>query len=87
MADKITFEPQKKTLETGGMVKNAAEEKNVIQEVDKIIADAIECSATEVHFEPNPDGYNIRRRERIFLTDVGKVEDKAMFHRQPSSIG
>lgn len=77
MADKITFEPQKKPLDTaGGMMKNAAEEKNVIQEVDKIIAEAIECNATEVHFEPGPEGYVIRRREGTSLREVGKVEDK-----------
>jgi len=77
MADRITFEPQKKPLETaGGMVKNAADEKNVIQEVDKIIAEAIETNATEVHFEPGPEGYVIRRRVGTTLTEVGKVEDK-----------
>jgi type II secretory ATPase GspE/PulE/Tfp pilus assembly ATPase PilB-like protein len=76
MADKITFEPQKKTPEMDARLKSNVDERGVIQEVDTIIADAIESGATEIHFEPGLEGYTIRRREGSFLKEVGKVEDK-----------
>ena len=76
MVDKITFETQKKQIEDPLKMKSAADEKNVIQEVDKIISDAIESGATEIHFEPEQEGYLIRARQGSMLKEVGKVQEK-----------
>ncbi|MCX7830279.1 MAG: ATPase, T2SS/T4P/T4SS family, partial [Acidobacteria bacterium] len=76
MVDKITFESQKKQVEDPLKMKSTADEKSVIQEVDKIIGDAIENGATEIHFEPEQDGYLIRARQGNLLNEVGRVQEK-----------
>lgn len=76
MADKITFESQRKQIDDPLKMKSAVDEKSVIQEVDKIISDAIESGATEIHFEPEQEGYRIRARQGTLLNEVGTVQEK-----------
>lgn len=76
MADKITFENQKKQIEDNLKMKSSIDEKNVIQEVDKIISDAVEAGATAIHFEPEQEGYLIRARKGTLLNEVGRVQEK-----------
>ncbi len=76
MMDKITFESQKKQIEDPLKMKSAADEKSVIQEVDKILGEAIESGASEIHFEPDQEGYRIRVRQGTLLNEVGTVQEK-----------
>jgi type II secretory ATPase GspE/PulE/Tfp pilus assembly ATPase PilB-like protein len=75
MVDKMTFEPQKKQVEDT-VKRSAIDEKSVIQEVDKILNDALENGATEIHFEPDPEKYLIRARIGNLLNEVGTVPEK-----------
>lgn len=62
MAEKIVFEAAKKATDDARM-RNPAEEKGVIEEIDKIIAQAAEAGALAIHFEPSPEGYAVRIRQ------------------------
>lgn len=76
MADKMNFEPGRKAGDEQSKMKSAVDERNIIQEVDKIISEAIESGATEIHFEPDPEQYLIRQRNGAVLKEVGNVNEK-----------
>ncbi len=63
MAEKVVFESARKADADMRQARNPAEDKSVIEEVDKVIAAAADTGATEVHLEPVQDGYTIRVRE------------------------
>jgi len=63
MAEKVVFESARKADADMRQTRNPSEDKSVIEEVDKVIGQAAETGALAVHFEPSPDGYQIRLRE------------------------
>ena len=53
-----------------------AEEKNVVQDVDKVLTDAVEAGATDIHFEPLQDSLNVRMRVGGSMKQVRDFPDK-----------
>lgn len=75
--DKPQFESARKAPEADQkLVRNAAEDKNVIQEVDQALAQAIEAGATDIHFEPLQEGLVVRIRVRGSLSVVKEIPDR-----------
>ncbi len=77
MQDKVQFETARKSPDVDSrQVRSAAEDKTVIQEVDKALADAVAAGASEVHFEPRPDGLSIRMRVQGSMSTIKDVADR-----------
>ncbi len=76
MAEKIVYESARKSDADMRQARNPVEDKNVIEEVDKVISAAAESGATEVHLEPVQDGYVIRVREGATLRKVNEVPER-----------
>lgn len=77
MAEKVVFESARKADADQRQQRNPAEDKSVIEEVDKVIAQAAETGALAVHFEPSPEGYTIRLRDaNMAMRKVGEIPDR-----------
>lgn len=77
MVERAQFESARKTPDADGkQVRSAAEDKNVIQEVDQVLADAVASGATDVHFEPMQEGLVIRKRTKGLLSVVKEIPDR-----------
>jgi type II secretory ATPase GspE/PulE/Tfp pilus assembly ATPase PilB-like protein len=78
MAEKVLIETARKTADVDPkQMRSAAEDKNVVQEVDSIVSTAVAKGAMEIHFEPQPDGYVIRVRDgRGMLAEVARLPEK-----------
>ena len=68
---KAQFESAKKSHEAdAGKLRMATEDKGIVQQVDKIIQEAVEGGATEIHLEPLQDALVIRTRIKGALRAV-----------------
>lgn len=68
---KAQFESAKKSREAdAGKIRMATEDKGIVQQVDKIIQEAVEAGATEIHLEPLQDALVIRTRIKGALRAV-----------------
>lgn len=75
---KAQFESAKKSREADpGKLRMATEDKGIVQQVDKIIQEAVEQGATEIHLEPLQDALVIRTRIKGSLkaVDIGIPAD------------
>ena len=71
MAKKIEFESAKKSPDAdAGKLRTATEDKGIVQQVDKIIQEAVKEGATEIHLEPLQDTLVIRTRIKGALRAV-----------------
>ncbi|MCI4398423.1 MAG: Flp pilus assembly complex ATPase component TadA [Acidobacteria bacterium] len=76
MAEKVVFESARKADADMRQARNPVEDKNVIEEVDKVISAAADAGASEVHLEPVQDGYVIRVREAGTLRKVSDIPER-----------
>ncbi len=75
--DKPQFESARTAPEADQkLVRSAAEDKGVIQEVDQALAQAIEAGSTDIHFEPLQEGLVVRIRVRGALSVVKEIPDR-----------
>ncbi|MEW5765303.1 MAG: GspE/PulE family protein [Acidobacteriota bacterium] len=77
MVDKVQFEAARRTPDVDAkQVRSAVEDKGVVQEVDNALAEAVGSGATDIHFEPQPEGLIVRVRVDGAMTTVKEVPDR-----------
>lgn len=77
MAERPQIETARKTADVDPrQLRNQAEDKNVVGQVDGILSEAVASGASEIHFEPLIDGYLVRVRERGILREVSRLPEK-----------
>ena len=77
MADQGPFDVTRRPQPPAGQQTQApADDKTVIQDVDKVIADAVEAGATDVHFEPLQETLSVRMRIGGALKHVRDFSEK-----------
>lgn len=77
MVDRVQFESARKAPEADSkQVRSAVEDKNIIQEVDQALAQAVTAGATDVHFEPHAEGLLVRMRVGGALSVLKEIPDK-----------
>jgi len=77
MADKSPFDVTRRPPAPGAPQAQApADDKTVIQDVDRVIADAVEAGATDVHFEPLQETLSVRMRIGGSLKHVRDFPEK-----------
>ncbi|MGC8722367.1 MAG: GspE/PulE family protein [Acidobacteriota bacterium] len=77
MAEKIQFETARRTPDADvKQVRNAAEDKGVIQEVDSVLAAAVDGNATDIHFEPQQEGLTVRTRVGGLMSTVKEMPER-----------
>ena len=54
----------------------STDDKTVIQDVDRVLQDAVEAGATDIHFEPLQESLNVRMRVKGSLVQVRDFQEK-----------
>ncbi len=77
MVDKPQFDALRRPAAPGlQQPQGQADDKTVITDVEKILSDAVDAGATDIHFEPLQESLNVRIRVKGAMTQVRDFNDK-----------
>jgi len=68
---KVQFEAAKRTPDSDAkQIRSGAEDRGIVQQVDRIIQEAVQQGATEIHLEPHAERLTVRTRIKGSLNNV-----------------